>query len=98
MAVVPTDPNEAIRSLAEAIDKLSGQVAALTAFAAYTTEMPLGDKDVNSIDVHAQRLVPTPLAPPGSTTPMQQATSQAVGKLVSMAQSFHTIRSAGPRT
>ena len=97
MAQVPTDPKEAIGSLAQAIDSLSGQVAALTAFVAYTTELPLGDKDVKSIDAHAQRLVPTQLAPPGSTTPTQ-ATSRAVEKLVSMAKSFHAIRSAGPRT
>ena len=90
MAVVPTDPNVAIRSLAEAIDKLSGQVAALSAFVAHTTEMPLGDKEAKNIDALAQRLVPTQLAPPGSTTPTQ-ATSQAVDKLVSMAQTFHTI-------
>ena len=97
MAGVPTDPNKAIRSLAKAIDKMSGQVAALTAFVAYTTEMALGGTDLKSIDVYAQRLAPTQLAPPGSITPTQ-ATSQTVEKLVSMAQSFQTIRSAAPRT
>ena len=81
MAGVPTDPIKAIRSLAKAIDKLSGQVAALTAFVAYTTEMALGGTDLKSIDVYAQSLAPTQLAPPGSITPMQ-ATSQAVEKLV----------------
>jgi len=97
MPIAPSDPNAAIAALAESVDKLSGQVAALTAYVAYLANTPIADKDVRSVQGLAQQLAPRQLSPRAGGAPALHA-SQGVERIQAMVQQLAAIRSAGSGT
>ena len=61
----PKDPAAAVLELAKAVDQLSGQVAALMAYIAYTSAL-LPDKNLPAAQQTAQDLAAPSVAPAGA--------------------------------
>ena len=62
MATTPPDQSANIQKLAEAVDKLSGQVSALMAYVAYLTDTPFDENTVSAIQGKAQLTAPAQIA------------------------------------
>ena len=61
----PKDPASAVLELAKAVDQLNGQVAALTAYIAYTSAL-LPDKNMPAAQQTAQGLAAPSVMPAGT--------------------------------
>ena len=92
-----TTPVGQIASVVEAIDKLSGQLAAVAAYLAHVSEMPLNDRDLRSTKGIAQTLAPPAIGDFSKGAPGYHA-AQFVDQIASIAQGLEAVRSAGSRT
>ena len=91
MPIRPTDPNAAITALADSVDKLSGQVAALMAYMAHISAAPLSDRDLAAMKGLAQTSSPPALGSGRAGVPALHA-AHAADRLQSMVKHLHTIR------
>lgn len=90
----PADPNALMATMAQAIDHLGGQVAAIMA---YVAQLPGADSiDTKSAKALAQQLAPNRIGPLGKPSPADRA-EQAVDRIQSMAHQLATIQRAGGR-
>ena len=92
---IPADPNDAIRTLAEAVDAMSGRIAALTAYVAATSPI-LPDALVRATKGAAQKASPAPLAVNAATVPGLVA-GQTIDQIRALAQALQSSGS-GPQS
>lgn len=80
MSIGPQNRDAAIVALAGAIDKLSGQVAALMAYVSYADHAPIPENDVMGVRGLAQSISPAPISNGTTGAPALHA-SQGVERI-----------------
>jgi hypothetical protein len=94
---LPADPKLAITALAAAVDKLSGQLAAATAFVLYYAKEPVSDDDVRFMQGVAQTIAPDPIGSGMEGAPKLHA-SRGVERLRAQLQEARPTQSGASRT
>jgi hypothetical protein len=97
MADKPADQTAAVQILAEQVDKLSGQVAALTAYVAYVANLPVAEDDVKHIQTVAQQISPQQIGPSSGWSPRKYATD-GVETIQTSIRKLQSIRSGEHQT